>query len=169
MAAAALPTAETELRVRPVRDDDAQDLFGLITLCFAEYPGCYTDPHDDLSDLRAPASTAQTKGAQFFVVEDERSRVCACVAVYFPAAGRAELHRLYVRPDQRGRGLGQRLVRLVEDEARGQGARRMVFWSYTRFTTAHRLYTRLSYQPTGETRELGDILHSSEYRFEKGL
>jgi putative acetyltransferase len=169
VAATALPSVESGVRVRPARDDDAQDLFGLITLCFADYPGCYTDPHDDLPDLRAPASTAAAKGARFFVVEDERARVCACVAVDFPEAGTAELHRLYVRPDQRGRGLGERLVRLVEDEARGEGARRMVFWSDTRFTTAHRLYTRLGYRPTGETRELGDISNSSEYRFEKEL
>ena len=169
MAAGAAASRGAEPVIRPARDDDAQDLFGLITLCFADYPGCYTDPHDDLPDLRAPASMAQAKGARFVVVEDERARVCACVAVDFPQAGTAELHRLYVRPDRRGRGLGERLVRLMEGEARGEGARRMVFWSDTRFTTAHRLYTRLGYRPTGETRELGDISNSSEYRFEKEL
>jgi ribosomal protein S18 acetylase RimI-like enzyme len=155
--------------VRPARDDDAQDLFGLITLCFAEYPGCYTDPHGDLPDLRAPGSTAAAKGGAFWVVEDARGRVCACVAVDFPEPGTAELHRLYVRPDQRRRGLGERLVALVEDHARGQGARRIVFWSDTRFTGAHRLYGRLGYRQLAGTRDLGDISNSVEYRFEKEL
>ena len=39
------------LRLRLATDDDAQDLFGLLALCFAEYPGCYVDPHGDLVDL----------------------------------------------------------------------------------------------------------------------
>ncbi len=166
MARSAVPR---EPVIRAVRDDDAQDLFGLITLCFAEYPGCYTDPHGDLPDLRAPSSSAAAKGGAFWVVEDERGCICACVAVDFPEAGAAELHRLYVRSDQRRRGLGERLVQVVENHARGQGAQRIFFWSDTRFTKAHRLYQRLGYRQTGGLRELGDISNSVEYQFEKEL
>jgi putative acetyltransferase len=79
------------------------------------------------------------------------------------------LHRLYVRPDQRRQGLGESLVRLAEDYARARGATRMVFWSDTRFTTAHRLYERLGYGRVGATRDLGDISNSVEYRFEKDI
>ncbi|WP_052600667.1 GNAT family N-acetyltransferase [Microvirga lotononidis] len=155
--------------LRPVADGDAQDLFGLLSLCYAEYPGCYVDPHDDLPDLLAPsASYAATDGA-FWVVEDGRGRVCACVAVDFPEAGAAELHRLYVRPDQRGRGLGAMLVRQAESHARSKGASRIVLWSDTRFTTAHRLYARWGYTQFDGQRELADISKSAEYRFEKEL
>jgi putative acetyltransferase len=103
------------------------------------------------------------------VVEDESGRVCACVSVDFPRSGTAELHRLYMRPDQRGRGLGSFLVRAVEHHARGKGAGRMFFWSDTRFTDAHRLYKRLGYRQADGLRELGDISNSSEYHFEKEL
>ena len=155
--------------VRPVRDSDAQDLFGLMALCFADYPGCYVDPHEDLADLRAPAAAIAARGGRFWVVEDEDGRVGACVSVDWPAAGTAELHRVYVRPDLRRQGLAERLVRLAEEEARAHGAARMAFWSDTRFLTAHRFYRRLGYRPTGEERALGDISRSSEYRFEKAL
>ena len=47
---------DLQVPIRPARDEDAQDLFGLLALCFAEYPGCYVDPHDDLAELRAPGS-----------------------------------------------------------------------------------------------------------------
>jgi putative acetyltransferase len=154
---------------RPVRDADAQDLFGLLSLCFADYPGCFVDPHEDLPDLRAPATAIAQKGGAFWVAEDERGRVRACLAVDFPEPGTAELHRLYVRPDQRRQGLGESLVRLAEDYARARGATRMVFWSDTRFTTAHRLYERLGYGRVGATRDLGDISNSVEYRFEKDI
>jgi putative acetyltransferase len=154
--------------VRPARDEDAQDLFGLLALCFAEYPGCYIDPHEDLADLRAPARAFPQPGA-FWVVEDGRGRVSACVAFDMPASDTAELNRLYVRPDARRGGLGAHLVRIVEDAGRERGGAQMVLWSDTRFTDAHRLYERLGYRPTGDARELGDISRSRELRFEKAL
>jgi len=155
--------------LRPARDEDAQDLFGLIALCFAEYPGCFVDPHEDLPDLKAPGSSSLVRRGAFWVLEDERGRIGACVSVDFPEPGVAELHRLYVRPDQRRRGLGAFLVGHVEDYARRFGATRLMFWSDTRFVDAHRLYERMGYSRSGETRELGDISRSTEYRFEKGL
>jgi putative acetyltransferase len=155
--------------VRSVDDSDAQDLFGLLALCFADFPGCYVDPHDDLLELRSPAAAIARKGGAFWVAEDERGRVCACASVDFPGLGLAELHRLYVRPDQRRQGLAERLVRLAEGHAHALGAGRMVFWSDTRFVAAHRLYDRLGYARVGGTRDLGDISNSVEYRFEKDL
>lgn len=189
-AAAAKPALILEaplplLALRPARDSDAQDLFGLLSLCFAEYPGCFVDPHDDLPDLVRPGHWGERRartdddadgrllGGAFLVVEDERGRVCACVALDFPefaADGSpvAELHRLYVRPDCRGRGLAKRLTAHVEGLARAAGARRMILWSDTRFTKAHALYEGLGYQ-RGPTRPLGDISNSIEFFFEKAL
>jgi hypothetical protein len=58
---------------------------------------------------------------------------------------------------------------IAEEFARRAGAQRLVFWSDTRFTDAHRLYLRLGYSLSGETRELGDISQSREHFFEKAL
>jgi putative acetyltransferase len=160
---------ENQPVIRPVRDGDAQDLYGLIAICYADYPGCFVDPHDDLPDLRAPSTSYDRTGGAFWAVEDERGRVCACVAVDFPESETAELHRLYVRPDQRGRGLGSRLVHQAEAHARSKGASRIVLWSDTRFVTAHRLYTRLGYVKAQGQRQLADISQSVEYGFEKRL
>jgi putative acetyltransferase len=165
----ALRKADGHPAIRPVVDGDGQELFGLIALCYADYAGCFVDPHDDLPDLRSPGSSYTEKNGGFWAVEDERGRVCACVAVDFPEEGTAELHRLYVRPDQRGGGLGSALVRQAEGHARAAGARRMILWSDTRFITAHRLYTRLGYVQLPGQRELIDISRSVEYRFEKSL
>lgn len=166
--------------LRTARDDDAQDLFGLLSLCFAEYPGCFVDPHEDLPDLVRPGHWHERRaksddnadgwllGGEFLVVEDERGRVCACVAVDFPEGSVAELHRLYVRPDCRGRGLARRLTAHAEALARAAGAKRMILWSDTRFTKAHALYASLGYL-RGPTRALGDISNSREYFFERAL
>ena len=155
--------------MRAVEDRDAQDLFGLLTLCFAEYPGCFVDPHGDLADLSAPAATIFARGGEFWVVEDRSGRVCACLAADFPEAEVMELHRLYVRPDHRRRGFAAGLVRVAERVARARSATRSMLWSDTRFRDAHRLYEGLGYVRTGAIRDLGDISHSVEYQFEKRL
>jgi putative acetyltransferase len=154
--------------IRPVRDADAQDLIGLITLCFAEYPGCVFDPHGDMPDIVRPAQSSLATQGHFLAVEDTAGRVCACAGVDFPAPGIAELHRLYVRPDMRGRGLARLLTARMEDFARARGVTRMVMWSDTRFSTAHRLYETLGYA-RGVTRSLGDISQSREFFFDKML
>jgi GNAT superfamily N-acetyltransferase len=158
-----------QLATRPVRDADAQDLIGLITLCFAEYPGCFFDPHGDMPDIVRPAQSRMATEGVFLVVEDATGRVCACVGLDVPEPGAAELHRLYVRPDMRGRGLGKELTRRMEDQARARGATRMILWSDTRFANAHAMYERLGYVRGGATRSLGDISLSREFVFSKRL
>jgi ribosomal protein S18 acetylase RimI-like enzyme len=153
---------------RPVRDSDAQGLLGLIALCFADYPGCFVDPHDDLPDLVRPTQSKLAREGAFHVVEDARGHVAACVGVDFASDGVAELHRLYVRPDMRGQGLGKLLTARMEAFAIARGASRMILWSDTRFVTAHRLYAKLGYAQ-GITRSLGDISMSREFFFEKAL
>ncbi len=155
--------------VRKARDGDAQDLFGLVTLCFAEYPGCFTDPHDDMADLLRPAQTALARDMLFLVVEDEAGRVKACIALDFPDDSTAELHRLYVRPDARGRGLATHLVGIAEAHARARGATRITLWSDTRFLNAHALYEKRGYKRASGARELGDVSGSVEYFYEKAV
>lgn len=163
------------LDLRPAEDRDAQDLFGLITLCFADYPGCYTDPHDDMPDLLKPGhwpervKDGRRLGGEFLVLEDSSGRVCACAAVDFPEPLQAELHRLYVRQDVRRRGIAERLVRRMEALARAGGATQMILWSDTRLVTAHVLYERLGYTRASGSRELGDISGSREYGFSRDL
>lgn len=165
----ARPPAFDPAALRRAEDRDAQDLFGLLTLCFAAYPGCFTDPHDDLGDLRRPGHAFRGEGEAFLVLEDEDGRVCACVAVDRPEPGVGELHRLYVRPDRQGRGVASGLVVAAEAVARRAGAARMRLWSDTRFLDAHRLYARLGYRPDGGTRALGDVSNSVEQGFARDL
>jgi putative acetyltransferase len=119
--------------------------------------------------LRAPGRSFGENGGAFWVAEDERGQVCGCIAIDYPADRAGELHRLYVRPDLRRRGLGERLIRLAEDHAQERRAKRIFFWSDTRFASAHRLYARLGHARAEDTRDLGDISNSVKYCFEKRL
>ena len=55
------------------------------------------------------------------------------------------LHKLYVRPDCQGAGLGRKLIRAVEDEARGCGARRVEL-NVNRANPALHFYRRHGYR-----------------------
>jgi putative acetyltransferase len=155
--------------IRPVSDLDAQDLYGLLALCFAEYPGCVVDPHDDMPDLLRPTSWLADRNGAFWVVEDQRGRVRASIAVDLPQEGCGELHRLYVRPDARREGLASILLELAEGFAWDKGARRMLAWSDTRFVSAHRLYEKRGYRQHPVPRALADVSRTEEYLFERSM
>ncbi|WP_228978243.1 N-acetyltransferase [Streptomyces sp. DH12] len=60
-----------------------------------------------------------------------------------------EIHMLWVRDDQRGTGLGTRLMRAAEAEARRRGCRHVAVSSYT--FQAPGFYRSLGYTETGRT------------------
>lgn len=157
-----------DLVVRDARDDDAEGLIALIGGCFAEYPGCLLDVDGEIPELRAIATAFRDWHGRFWVAERE-GRVVASVG-FSPGkkAGAAELKKLYVEKAARTGGLGGRLCRLAEDEARKAGFTRIELWSDTRFLTAHRFYEKRGYA-RGPTRELHDSSDTVEFYFDRGL
>lgn len=53
---------------------------------------------------------------------------------------------MYVRPDQRGRGTGFKLVQELIEVARAQGRKRIVLDSYHTMTGAHKIYRALGFR-----------------------
>ncbi|MGD9893871.1 MAG: GNAT family N-acetyltransferase [Dehalococcoidia bacterium] len=157
------------IQIRDARDDDSWDLIGLIAACWAEYPGCILDVHMEEPWLLAPATAYAEQGGRLWVAEMDR-RVVASVALR-PAAepGGVALKSLYVARAARRRGLGERLVALVEAEARGRGASFIELWTDTRFVDAHRLYERRGYVRGPHTRELHDLSKSVEYFYRRDM
>lgn len=157
------------LTTRAVVDDDADGLIALVGAAYDEYPGCVLDLDDLDTDLLAPASTVASSGGRWWVVTDG-DRVVGTVATGpLDASGAVELKRLYVAATHRRRGLASHLVGLVEERARELGASRVVLWSDSRFTGAHRLYERLGYVDTGARRELHDLSHTTEHHYARRL
>ena len=153
--------------IRPATRDDAPGVISLIGRVFVEYGWIY-DPPTEVPDLLAfDAHYAPPHGA-FWVVLDG-ARAAGSVGVDRRGANVAELLRLYLDPDQRGRGLGETLVGLVLDWCCAERIARLELWSDTRFEHAHRLYLRLGFRPDGERTLAGDINHTREYRFERDV
>jgi GNAT superfamily N-acetyltransferase len=156
--------------LREVRDADSAALIELIGGCWAEYPGIVLAIDEEEPWLRHPATYYARTGAtaRMWVVED-REGLAACVGVKpLEGGGAAELKSLYVAARARRSGLGAALVDVVERHAVTYGTRTIRLWSDSRFAAAHRLYTRLGYQRSGQ-RHLHDLSDTTEYGFTKDL
>ena len=150
--------------IRPGTCDDAPEVIALIGRVFVEYGWIYDPPTEVPDLLDFDAHYAAPRGA--FWVVTEGVRVVGSVGVDRRGVG-AELHRLYLEPGQRGRGLGEALVARVLEWCRAQAIARLELWSDTRFEHAHRLYVRLGFRQDGERTLAGDINDTREYRFER--
>ena len=154
--------------LRAATDADSADLIVLIGAAFAEYPGCVLDLPGIDAWMRAPGTAYEGTGGQLWVLPGAAG-LRACVGYRPIAPDRMELKSLYVAGSARRRGLGRRLVALVETAARDLGARTVQLWSDSRFLDAHRLYESLGYRRGSRTRRLHDPSDTTEYFFERDL
>lgn len=179
-------------RIRPVRDDDAQALLGLVGAAYDEFGCGPLDPEVFDADLTAPATSAREHGRRWWVVTDAEDAPVASVAHSAPRVGHArelagsplptvppratgtgttivELHRLYLSPELRGRGIASALVSGVAAEARLLGSGRLIAWSDTRLVAAHARYLALGFHLARTSRRLEDPAGTTEVRFDLPL
>lgn len=95
-------------------------------------------------DLRDVEAVYLKDGSHFWVVQDGEE-VVAMVGALRRDGETVELRRMRVASARRRRGLGQRLLELVEEFARRQGYRRVVLETTDRQEAARRLYERNGY------------------------
>ena len=157
----------TQITARPTITRDIPGIHKLIDEVYREYD-CALDVLTDDTHLLAPGEYARARGGEFWVVESG-DEILATVAVKLPGNDAAELKTLYVSPLLRRQGWGRKLSEMVIEYARARGRRRMVLWSDTRFTDAHRLYLSLGFRQLAETRDLRDSNNTIEYGFERDI
>lgn len=93
-----------------------------------------------------PAPYVPPRGALFIAYVD--SAVAGCVALRPLNDGAAEMKRLYVRPDYRSLGLGNRLVDAVVKVARQAGFQHLRLDTLASMTSAQALYRKLGFVET---------------------
>jgi putative acetyltransferase len=156
-----------EILLREARDADAEGVIAVIAAAYAEFPGCILDVEADSPELKAPASSYALKAGRFWVAAGDKG-ILGCVACQPAPEGGLELEKLYVTRAARRRGLGARLLGLVEAEAEIRQASYIMLWTDTRFEDAHRFYQARGFRRAG-LRRLADVSQSVEYGFRKDL
>jgi len=84
-------------------------------------------------------------GRGTFLVARDDSRAIGCGAIRLLDQTTAEVKRMYVEPDQRGKGVGRALLARLEASARQFGARRLVLETGTHSPDALALYRRAGF------------------------
>jgi GNAT superfamily N-acetyltransferase len=122
---------------------DSPDVTALVDAQQAEMRGLY-EGEADIGPTREAAMFVPPDG-EFLVVRDG-GRAIGCGGVCRFDESRAELKRMYVVPEARGRGLGRLLLVELEAEARRLGYDGIVLETGDRQTEALGLYTSAGYE-----------------------
>jgi GNAT superfamily N-acetyltransferase len=157
--------ADVGLIVTAATRADATGVIALVGRVFAEYGFVY-DATVEVPDLFRFEHHYEPPQGAFFVVRDD-GLIVGSVGVERLDAETAELHRLYLDAELRGRRIGRALVEMVLDWCRTEGISRVTLWSDTRFDRAHRLYARMGFLQTGERDLPDDVNGTREYGFER--
>ena len=97
------------MRPTPATGMDAPDVIALLARIWEEYAFIWA-PEIEFPDLFAFDEHYAPPHGAFWVVRDEAGRVVGSVGVDRVDANTAEIHRLYLDAQLRGRGLGRALV-----------------------------------------------------------
>lgn len=144
--------AEPEVRLRSLRPGD----LGLVA---ARQAILYSSEYGWNGDYEALAARILADFHQAFdprkddawIAEVSGRMVGSIFLVRGEEPGVAKLRLLYVEPDARGMGVGQRLVTTCIARARALGYGRLELWTVSTLTAACRLYQRAGFVMTGET------------------
>jgi putative acetyltransferase len=121
---------------------DLPEVVSLITALNTELEQRY--PEEGANHFRLdPDEVAPGRGA--FLVAYEGSRGIGCGAVRLHEPGVAEIKRMYVVPEWRGRGIAKKLLAELEDQARRIGARRLILETGDRQPEALAVYRRAGF------------------------
>lgn len=143
--------------LRQAKVEDQPGIIALISACYGEYGDkiCLEDADSDL--LAVPEHYVNMGGD--FVVLVQGEQVIGTHAVH-PIQGKEGVftfRRLYLDAAYRGTTkAGHELFQWAIDTSRSLGAKRIEFWSDTRFTRAHRFFEKFAFKTTGERRTMTD-------------
>jgi ribosomal protein S18 acetylase RimI-like enzyme len=126
--------------------EDARDMESLLREVYVD--GGFTESTVADSSF---AATAVFKRGHVLVARNLETRNIAGMVIVVPAtssarrfatSGEVEMHLLAVAPAFRRMGVGDMLVISALESARADGARKMLLWTQSSMTAAHRLYER---------------------------
>ncbi len=155
-----VPIDPARLSLRKAAPDDAPAVAALTDLAYAKYiPRIGRKPQPMTADYRQMAAEhpiwllfldGQLAGLLALEVEPETLLI----------------YRVAVRPDLQGQGLGHRLLRLAEDEARQAGLDKIRLYTNEHFLENIALYLRAGYIEVRREPYLGTHLVHMEKRLE---
>ncbi|MEU6547357.1 GNAT family N-acetyltransferase [Streptomyces sp. NPDC046859] len=140
-----------DLEIRPAVADDVPAIVGML----ADDPlGAQRESPDDLTPYLAALERLQGDPHQHVVVAVREGRVVGTLQLTIVpglsrrGATRSIIEGVRIHADERGSGLGSRLIEWAVDESRCQDCQLVQLTSDKTRTDAHRFYERLGFTPS---------------------
>jgi len=131
---------------RSATQADAGPVRELVYQVLREF-GFTPDPAGTDADLEDLERSYLARGGVFELLLDEQGKLVGCVGLYPIDEATAELRKMYLRPDARGHGHGQRLLDHALGHARRLGFGIVVLQTATILERALTLYLRAGFAP----------------------
>ncbi|WP_297900433.1 helix-turn-helix domain-containing GNAT family N-acetyltransferase [uncultured Parabacteroides sp.] len=126
----------------------------------------YDDPHTDMM-----FQTFDIKNAEYWVVECSGEILGG--GGFYPTKGLpkgyAELSKFHFRPELRGKGIGKRLLRLIEQRAIKAGYTHMYIVSYHQFGNAVAMYEKYGYEHINRSLDESGLYQDAPFHMVKKL
>lgn len=143
---AAVFDADTELTLRSLRAGDLGSVTARQAMLYAKEYGWNQDYEALVAQILAQFHNAfDPKADDAWIAEADGQMVGSIFLVRSDEPAVAKLRLLYVEPDARGMGVGQRLVTTCVNRARELGYERIELWTVTALSAARRLYERAGF------------------------
>ncbi|MCG8542708.1 MAG: GNAT family N-acetyltransferase, partial [Alphaproteobacteria bacterium] len=131
-------------RLRRATLDDADALAALVNRAYGKYVARIGRP-----PLPMTADYSEAVGRDMvWLIEGEDGLAATIVLVPDTRSGRLCIENVAVEPELQGNGLGRRLMRFAEEEARRLGFGTLYLYTNEAMTENIDLYTRLGYRET---------------------
>lgn len=158
-----------DIVMREATDSDGDAVAAVIARCFADYPGIVFDRAAEFPELDAIASHFVAGGGRMWLAERDGCVVGSLAIATSDEPQVMELHKVYLLPEMRGRGLARRMLQRALDFAASHGAVEIKLWTDSRFDAGHRFYEANGFVRQPGTRTLGDLSNSLEYAYRRSL
>ncbi|MEW1890242.1 MULTISPECIES: GNAT family N-acetyltransferase [unclassified Streptomyces] len=134
-----------------IRRATADDLAEIVALLADDPLGAQRESPDDLAPYRAALRRLADDPNQHMMVAVREERVVGTLQLTLipglsrRGSTRSVIEGVRIHADERGSGLGTRLIQWAVDESRRQGCQLVQLTSDTSRTNAHRFYERLGF------------------------
>ncbi|GAF77904.1 unnamed protein product [marine sediment metagenome] len=135
-----------DLIVRDASNADQAAIREVVYSVLAEY-GLAPDPGGTDADLADLENSYWRNDGVFHVVLSPEGSIVGCGGLFRLSAVEAELRKMYLLPDARGRGLGRRLLNRLIADARRLGYQHVVLETASVLTEAIELYRSADFSP----------------------
>lgn len=157
--------------IRPIEEEDNTSIASILRASVEEHDApkvgtFYDDPHTDLM-----FQTFNIEEAEYWVVECDGAILGG--GGFYPTKGLpkgyAELSKFHFSPELRGKGIGKRLLQLIEQRAIKAGYTHLYIVSYHQFGNAVAMYEKYGYEHINSALDQSGLYQDAPFHMLKEL